>query len=104
LLANLDEVARAKYGVQTEEEKAASAAAAKAASFTAFDTNADGVVDPEEVQRGLLDKFGVVASLAEIRTAIAHFDSNGDGVLEVRLHNSRPPRPARPFRRNRART
>ena len=84
LLANLDEVARAKYGVQTEEEKAKSAAAAKVASFNAFDTNADGVVDVEEVQQGLMDKFGVSATLAEIRAAIKDFDVNGDGVLEVR--------------------
>lgn len=83
LLANLDEVARAKYGVQTEEEKAKCAAAAKVASFSAFDTNADGVVDVEEVQQGLIDKFGVSATLAEIRAAIKDFDANGDGVLEV---------------------
>ena len=63
----------------------ARATRARVGVFEAFDTNGDGVVDQEELRRGLAARFGATsADATQLMSALMNeFDGNGNGVLEV---------------------
>ena len=67
-----------------EDQREAAKAEAAAATFAAFDTNKDGVVEEEELRAGLLKKFGLEVDDGQMVALMEEFDTNKDGVLELK--------------------
>eukprot|EP00614_Pseudopedinella_elastica_P015154 CAMPEP_0172583752 /NCGR_PEP_ID=MMETSP1068-20121228/3307_1 /TAXON_ID=35684 /ORGANISM="Pseudopedinella elastica, Strain CCMP716" /LENGTH=340 /DNA_ID=CAMNT_0013377651 /DNA_START=65 /DNA_END=1087 /DNA_ORIENTATION=+ len=54
---------------------------ARLTGFALFDTNKDGLVDPQELKLGLEQRFGTVATDEELASVMREFDTGGLGGL-----------------------